>query len=189
MGESVDVPLRIVTVESNADQARDLAEALASLGYQVIGQAGAATEAVGMSRALRPDLVLLDIDVAGPDALVAASEIRTDLGIDVAFASTVDNVEVRRRALRVGFVGFLLKPYLSDEIADVLTQAARRIGRRTRLIYRRQNGSEIWHWCGNCSTWPTTGEFEQANFLPAGAEVCNECWIRNQDGACDRPLR
>jgi two-component system, response regulator PdtaR len=189
MGKSVDVPLRILTCESSGEQAKALAEALTRLGYKVAGQAGTAADAIRLAEAHRPDVVLLDIDIAGPDALVAASEIRTNLGIDVIFASTIDNIEVRRRALRVGFVGFLLKPYAAKEIGDVLTQAARRIGRKTRLVYRRQSGSEIWHWCGNCSTWPKTEEFEQANFLPAGAEVCNECWIRNQDGACDRPLR
>jgi CheY-like chemotaxis protein len=180
--------LRIVTVEGDAAQEAVLREGLAVLGHEVVAHAYTAGGVVLLAEKLKPDLVIIDIDLGGGlDGIRAAGEIQSKLGIDVILSSRGDYEEVRLRALKVDFLAFLLKPYDEDDLATVLAQGRSRMGRKSHTRYRRQEGSVVWHWCENCSTWPASGKFVQANFLPAEAQLCNECWIRNQDGACDKP--
>lgn len=48
--------------------------------------------------------------------------------------------------------------------------------------YRRRNGSDTWHWCTNCSTWPESA-YEEKTVLLAG-ERCNECSAKERNGNC-----
>lgn len=48
--------------------------------------------------------------------------------------------------------------------------------------YRRRNGSDTWHWCGNCSAWPESA-YEQKAVLLTG-ERCNECAAKERNGNC-----
>jgi uncharacterized protein (DUF433 family) len=48
-------------------------------------------------------------------------------------------------------------------------------------IYRRRKGSETWHWCSNCSTWPDSDYEEQTTFT---GERCNQCSAKEQMGNC-----
>ena len=50
--------------------------------------------------------------------------------------------------------------------------------------YRRKKGSDTWHWCRNCSNWPTSDYVEQ-QAKPSG-EQCNECRGKDAAGNCTR---
>ena len=50
-------------------------------------------------------------------------------------------------------------------------------------VYRRRNDGDIWHWCGNCFTWPTS-EYEEKTCKPAFGEFCNECESKEKAGNC-----
>jgi hypothetical protein len=39
--------------------------------------------------------------------------------------------------------------------------------------YRRKKGSDTWHYCANCSDWPTSN-YDEQDGKPRG-EICNEC--------------
>ena len=49
--------------------------------------------------------------------------------------------------------------------------------------YRRKKGSDTWHWCRNCSSWPTSG-YEESIASPANGELCNECRAKEVAGSC-----
>src|SRR5207248_2804077 len=71
---------RIVVAEDEAISRMDLCEMLEHLGYTVVGQAGDGVAAVNLARALKPDLVLMDIKMPELDGISAAetlSEERT----------------------------------------------------------------------------------------------------------------
>jgi len=40
--------------------------------------------------------------------------------------------------------------------------------------YRRRRGHDIWHWCRDCSNWPTF-DYEERTTKPSSGELCNEC--------------
>jgi hypothetical protein len=40
--------------------------------------------------------------------------------------------------------------------------------------YRRKKGSDTWHWCTNCSEWPTSN-YDSTNTKPTTGELDNQC--------------
>ena len=50
-------------------------------------------------------------------------------------------------------------------------------------IYRRRRGSDTWHWCTNCSNWPTE-DFEKRNTKPISGELCIQCRAKKKEGIC-----
>ena len=40
--------------------------------------------------------------------------------------------------------------------------------------YRKRIGSDTWHFCSNCSNWPTSG-YTISSTKPTYGELCNEC--------------
>lgn len=52
--------------------------------------------------------------------------------------------------------------------------------------YRRSRGSDTWHFCKNCSTWPISNYVEQVSKQPPG-ELCNTCWAKEKAGNCIPP--
>ncbi len=53
--------------------------------------------------------------------------------------------------------------------------------------YRKKKGTDTWHWCTNCSNWPTVN-YDSVN-VPAGkrptsGELDNECRNKEQNNNC-----
>jgi uncharacterized protein (DUF433 family) len=61
-------------------------------------------------------------------------------------------------------------------------KAYQRNGRFSR-IFRRKNAGDTWHWCENCSTWPTS-DYEEKTSKPTIGEFCNECKLKDKAGNC-----
>lgn len=51
------------------------------------------------------------------------------------------------------------------------------------MVYRRRTGSDTWHFCSNCSLWPTADHKEQAT-KPTTGELCDQCRSKDDDGDC-----
>jgi hypothetical protein len=49
--------------------------------------------------------------------------------------------------------------------------------------YRKKRGSDVWHWCTNCSKWPTT-DYDSRPTKPTTGELDNECRAKEKDGTC-----
>ena len=68
---------RILVVEDESIVAADIQDRLEALGYEVPATVGWGEKAVEMAGALRPDLVLMDIQLKGRmDGIEAADQIR-----------------------------------------------------------------------------------------------------------------
>ena len=81
-------------------------------GIEVVGEAADGEEAVRLARALRPDVVLMDIRMPGLDGLEATKLIAADellAGVRIVILTTFDLDEYVFEALRVGASGFLVK--------------------------------------------------------------------------------
>lgn len=46
---------------------------------------------------------------------------------------------------------------------------------------RKRNGHDTWHFCSNCSNWPTSDYTTGAG---TGGEKCNECMAKQKDNNC-----
>ena len=53
------------------------------------------------------------------------------------------------------------------------------------MAYRRRNGHDTWHFCRNCTLWPTSDYKEQEN-KPTTGELCNQCRSKDTAGECRR---
>jgi hypothetical protein len=50
-------------------------------------------------------------------------------------------------------------------------------------IYRKHKGSDTWHFCSNCSNWPTSS-YDTHPGKPASGELCNECLGKQRNNNC-----
>ena len=94
----------------------------------VVGEAGDGAQALEQVRALRPDVVLMDIRMPGMDGLTAARQITgtpelTDVRVIVL--TTFEADEYVLDALRAGASGFLGKSVEPDELLDAIRVVAR----------------------------------------------------------------
>jgi DNA-binding NarL/FixJ family response regulator len=79
---------------------------------EVVGEAADGAEAVGLAKATRPDVILMDIRMPGVDGLEATRQISADpdtADAKVIILTTIDLDEYVFGALRAGASGFLLK--------------------------------------------------------------------------------
>lgn len=106
MGEAVRV--LIVDDQESYRSAVRMVVSLAD-GFEVVGEADSGELGVEMALGLRPDLVLMDINMPGMDGLEATRIITERHGPDVLMLSTYEAGEFAKRAVRVGAIGFLTK--------------------------------------------------------------------------------
>jgi DNA-binding NarL/FixJ family response regulator len=81
----------------------------AQADIDVVGEAGNGAQAVAMTRALRPDVVLMDVRMPVMDGILATREIVASGASRVLVLTTFDLDEYVYAALRAGASGFLLK--------------------------------------------------------------------------------
>ena len=115
---------RILVVEDEAIIACDIEMQLQALGYEAVGHATRGEQAILMAGALRPDLVLMDIQLAGTmDGIAAAESIGTQYGLPVVFLTAYAADETLARAKLTDPCGYILKPFSERELHTVLELA------------------------------------------------------------------
>ncbi|HNY32543.1 MAG TPA: response regulator transcription factor [Fibrobacteria bacterium] len=96
---------------------------LARGGFDVVGEASNGREAIEKCRLLRPDLVLLDINMPIQNGDEALAEILKDLpGIAaIMFTSVADSMTVER-CIEMGAVNYLRKDAPVQQISEMVKQ-------------------------------------------------------------------
>jgi len=119
---------RILIVEDEILLSMAVEDALTFEGYDVVGTARSADEAISMAVAHGPDLILMDIRLAGnSDGIAAAAQILERTGIRCLMATAHTDAATLARASAVRPLGWLPKPY--DE-ADMVRAVADALGGR-----------------------------------------------------------
>ncbi|UWX77332.1 response regulator transcription factor [Arthrobacter jinronghuae] len=93
-------------------------------GFTVVGEAADGAGAVRMARALRPDVVLMDLRMPGMDGIAATAEITGEGLSAVLVLTTFDIDEYVFAALRAGAAGFLLKSVEPAELVRAVQSVA-----------------------------------------------------------------
>jgi len=136
------VAIRILVVEDERIVALDLRNALRDLGFVVLGISASEAEACQQARKLRPDLVLMDINLGrGGDGVSAAQRIAHELDIPVVYLTAYAGAEHIERAGQLPPYGYLLKPIEVRELnATIHMAVARHRLDAERLRRERQTG-------------------------------------------------
>ncbi len=125
VGGAVAAPLKVMVVDDHQTFADLLSLALSSEpDLQCIGTAGSAAEAVAMAAELRPDVVVMDIEMPRTDGLAATRRLREvvpDLVIVVVTAHR--DPQWVLRATQAGASAFVPKNGSLPEMLDVLRRA------------------------------------------------------------------
>ena len=110
--DSVVPPRRILIVEDELFVAMDIELVVLRAGHHVVGFAGTAEGAVALAQQTEPDLVLMDIRLAGTrDGVDAALEIRERFDIPSLIISAYTDAPTRERAMPARPLGFITKPF------------------------------------------------------------------------------
>ena len=105
---------------------------------EVVGEAASGQEAVQLAHQLRPDVILMDIQMPDGDGLKATREIRQalpDVAVVILTASELD--EHLYEAVRLGAAGYLLKDLDAAELFELLAGVAHNEVAMTRAMASR----------------------------------------------------
>ncbi len=108
---------RILLVEDEPLIADDIAEILEKNGYQVVGIADEAADALEIVEEEQPDVALLDINIEGDKDGI---ELAAELSIPFVFLTSYYDQATLKRAAKVNPSGYIVKPFNeSDLIANI----------------------------------------------------------------------
>lgn len=115
-------PLRVMLVDDHALVRSAVRQALTAPDIEVVGEAATAEETLAMAPELRPDVLLLDINLPGTDGLRLLRELAPRLpDTRIVMLTVSDNRRDLVEAMRHGAAGYVTK----DLSPDALQRAVR----------------------------------------------------------------
>ena len=134
-----EMPMRVLLVDDHALVRSAIRQALEAPDIVVVGEARSAEEALEMAPQLRPDLLLLDIDMPGMSGIEAVRELAPRLPETriVMLTVSTDRRDLLE-AIRHGAAGYLTK----DLTGDALLRAVRGL-RRGDLAMSRVHAAQV----------------------------------------------
>ena len=162
-------PVRVLLADDHAAIRAGLRLLLdAAPDVEVVGEAADGTAAVTNARALRPDVVLMDLRMPGVDGISATRTITGEQLAAVLVLTTFDLDEYVDGALRAGAAGFLLKSADPAALVDAVRRVADGDGVLAPEVTRRVLAGYTGNGSGPAAPDPTTQD--AAPVAPAGGD-------------------
>ena len=117
--------MKLLVAEDEPLIRESLVRKLRQLGHEDILQASDGTEALALSRAHRPDIALVDIQMPRMDGITFIAEIRNECpDLVVIIISGYSAFEYAQKAIALHVFAYLLKPVNEEQLQDVLRTAS-----------------------------------------------------------------
>ncbi len=129
----------ILCIESDEAQQVVLGEFLASQGFTVV-TARDGLEGVKKARLLRPDMILIDLELPHMDGLAVIGQLKiytSTRDIPVIFTSALPADYAQQLVQETGVQGFVARPYLLRELLQLIQNNLPRTQNRSRLAQSR----------------------------------------------------
>ena len=115
--------LKVLIVEDEVFTARYLSESLTDLNVDALPPVPMGEQAVEVALKELPDLILMDIRLAGGmDGIEAAQEIQEHASIPIVFMSAYAPDYIKEKAKVVKYRGFLEKPIIMEQLEPILQE-------------------------------------------------------------------
>jgi pilus assembly protein CpaE len=113
-------PIRVLIVDDIAETRDHISKLLSfETDMNVVGTAASGPEALALAPELRPDVVLMDINMPGMDGIATTEQLATRApGAAIVMMSVQGEADYLRRSMLAGAREFLVKPFSSDELCD-----------------------------------------------------------------------
>ena len=119
---------RILIVEDEAVVAENMEKVITDFGYEVVGRASSADDAVNAAIELKPDLILMDIVLLGKKTGIDASyEIKEKIDIPIIFLTAYSNLDLIDRAKSVEPYAYIIKPFHDRQLFASIEMALYKI--------------------------------------------------------------
>ena len=114
--------MKVLLVDDHPLFLEGLQNLLAARGIEVVGTAGDGLEALEKARALRPDLILMDVQMPRCDGLAATRLIKAEMpDVQIVMLTVSEQDEDLFEAIKSGASGYLLKSLDADQFFQLLS--------------------------------------------------------------------
>ncbi len=117
--------IRVLVVDDIAETRENVRKLLQfEADIEVVGTARSGKEAVQLAEELKPDVILMDINMPDMDGITATGLIRQRNPVSqIVFLSVQGDPNYMRRAMQAGAHDFLTKPPMADELISAVRRA------------------------------------------------------------------
>ena len=117
---------RVLIAEDDFLVCEEIIRSVKKIGYLHIGSAVNGLQAIEMAQILKPDIILMDIQMPQMDGLTATKKIQETQPTPIIILTAHDSIEMIQKAGENGVGGFLTKPPKPEEIERAVIIAMER---------------------------------------------------------------
>ncbi len=126
--------MRVLIAEDEALIRMDLREMLEEEGHDVVGEARDGAEAIALARSCRPDVIFMDITMPGTNGIEATATISAEALAPVVMLTAFSQATQVEQAARAGAMGYVVKPFLRNDIVPAMQVAVARFAEAALLV-------------------------------------------------------
>lgn len=118
-------PRRVVVAEDESIIRMDIVETLRDNGFEVVGEAGDGEEAVRLATELKPNLVVMDVQMPKMDGITAAEKLQ-EARVPVVMLTAFSQKDLVERAGEAGALAYVVKPFNQNDLLPAIEIALAR---------------------------------------------------------------